>query len=386
MTNRVGVLAWGLFALAGGLCVAADRGVQLDAKEVALPDLLRLLAVQGGPTLAVHPDVADEKVTFAAKDMSPWPAVRWLCRTCNLIVAEAKDGRLALARPTLEASADKEYAVAKVVPTQEAADALVSFLKKTIFELHPGRVRTEQGTLEPAFEATCQNGKLKVFATPIVQREVLTLLRAIAKVQPKRGFEDVRVAYASHELGFLGPRPTGVGPKLVGEVSLSLADVPAPQAAWALTSAAKTSFYVDPWDEGLGKARVTFQAEKQPLKDIAEALAKQLGAERCWYDEAWVFVRKGRRPLFEAIVARAYNTSGAGGRWGRFPFVRDLFQVTRDLLGRNLPFAIERADDLLLVCAPPEAHKAAEDLLKAPVDDGPPRHRPGPKGGGHKGR
>ncbi|MBM4041788.1 MAG: hypothetical protein FJ290_25095 [Planctomycetes bacterium] len=384
MRNRLGAAACSVAMLAAGLGLAGSRKeVQLDAKDVALPDLLALLAAQGGPTLTAHPDVAQEKVTFAAKAMSGWAAARWLCRTANLIIAEGKGGRLVLGRPTLEPSVDRDYSVAKAAPTQEAADAIVNFVKKAFFELHPIRSKGEDGTAQPAFEAVCEKGKLKVSAPPIVQREVATLLRAILKVQPKRGFEDVRVSYEAHEIGFLGFRQSAQPPSIVGEVTVSAADVPGPEAAWALTSAAKVSFYADPWDEGLKKAKVTLQAEKRPLKEVAEGLAKQLGAELCWHDDAWVFARRERRHLFDGLLARAYNTSGGGWR-GRF------FREGMKGLGdwpRVLPYTVERADDLLLICGPPEAHKPVEDFVKAPVeDDGPPRHRPGFRPGGPKGR
>jgi hypothetical protein len=135
---------------------------------------------------------------------------------------------------------------------------------------------------------------------------------------------------------------------------------------------------VDPWDEGLKKTKVKLQAEKQPLAEVVEGLEQQLGAERCWHDDAWVFVRKARRPLFESMLARAYNTSGGGWR-GRF--FRDVMQGLGDLT-KALPFTIERAGDLMLICAPPDAHKSVEAFVKAPVDEGPPVHRPV----GHKGR
>ena len=382
MMNRVGVLACSVAMLATGLGLAAGKkDVQLDAKDVALPELLTLMAAQGGPTLVAHPDVAAEKVTFAAKAMSGWAATRWLCRTANLVVVEGKGGSLVLGRPTIAPSVDKEYTVAKVAPTEEAANAILNFIKRAFFELHPIRFTGEDGRVEPAFEAVCEKGKLKVSAPPIVQREVVTLLRAILKVQPKRGIEDVRVPYEAYEIGFLDGRQPVPVPKLVGEVTVSAASVPAAEAAWALTSAGKVSFYVDPWDEGLKKAKVTVQAEKQPLKDVAEGLAKQLGTELCWYDDAWVFVRKDRRPLFDGLLARAYNTSGGGWR-GR------IFREALDGLGnlpRSLPFTVERADDLLLICAPPDSHKQVEDFVKAPADEGPP-HRPGFRPGGHKGR
>ncbi len=311
----------------------------------------------------------------------PGPA-RWLCRTANLAVAEGKGGRLVLGRPTLEPSVDKEYSVAKVAPTQEAADAIVNFVKRALFELHPIRSKGEDGTAQPAFEAVCEKGKLKVSAPPIVQREVTTLLRAILKVQPKRGFEDVRVSYEAYEIGFLGARSSAQPPNIVGEVTVSAETVPAPEAAWALTSAAKVSFYVDPWDEGLKTSKVTLKAEKQLLKEVAEGMAKQLGAELCWHDEAWVLVRRERRQLFEGLLARAYNTSGGGWR-GRF--LREGLKGLGDL-PKALPHTVESAGDLLLICGPPEAHKPVEDFVKAPVEDDGPRHRPGFRPGGHKGR
>jgi len=377
MKTRSCAIAFGSALWVCGLGMAAERkSVQVDAKDVVLPEVVRLLAAQGGPTLLVHPEVAGEKVTFAAKGMPAWATVRWLCRVCNLIVGEGKDGRLTLGRPTIEPSVDKEYAVAKVAPTQEATDALVNFIKKVIFELHPIRAKGEQGVPEPVCDVVYEKGKLKVSAPPVMQREVTTLLRAVARVQPRRGLEDIRVAYESHEIGFLGPRAPATPPRLVGEVTLSLADAPPAEAVWALTSACKgTSFYVDPWDRALDAARVTVQAEKQPLKEVVDSIAKQLGTERCWHDDAWVFVRAERRPLFDGLLARAYNISG-GGWQGRF-----FREAMRGLgnLPKTLPYTVERADDLVLVCATPDAHKAVEDFVKA-ADDAPPRHLPGGPG------
>lgn len=362
----------------GSAARAAERkGVQVDAKDVALPEVVRLLTTQGGPKLAVSPDLEAEKVTFAAKGMTAYAALRWLCRTQGMIAAEAKDGRLTLGRPTIAPSVDREYIVAKLTLTQESSDALLGFIKGAIFEMHPIRLRDDQGKEEPVFDAVLEKGKLKVFAPPIVQREVQTLLRAIQKVLPRRGFEDIRLAYEPHEVGFLTTYGSGPPPKLLGEVSLKAANGTPAEAAWALTSAAKLSFYVDPWDKGLNSAKASLEADKRPLSEVADSLGQQLGAERCWYDGACVFVRKERRPLFEPIVARAYNLPAIGGfRRPAFGIFRDLARGQRGA-GQDLPFVVERGDDLLLVCGPQDWHSTAEDLLKAPEGFGPPWRGPG---------
>ncbi len=349
------------------LARAGSRDVKIDAKDVPLPEVVKLLAAQGGPSLAVHPDLAERKVTFAAKAMGPGAALRWLCRTCNLAVFEAKDGRNTLGPPEAEPTSEKEYNVAKLVPTQEGADALVNFIRKVVFVAHPIRGKGNDGEAMPLLDAVCEKGKLKVTGTALVHREVLALLRAMSKVQPKRSMDDVRVAYQPYEIGFLGQQGAGAGPKLVGQVTLDLEGVPAHEAAWALTSAANVSFYVDPWDAALKDVKVSLKGDKRALVEVAKEFAAQLGTERCWYDDAWVFVRQDRRPLYESIEVRAYNVAGAG------PFRRFLGRVAREAMkwplgpeasGRNLPFDVEHFDDMALIAGPPVWHEGAEDFVK----------------------
>ena len=138
------------------------------------------------------------------------------------------------------------------------------------------------------------------------------------------------------------------------------------------------SFFVDPWDQALNEAKVTLQGEKLALSDAVDAFQKQLGAERCWYDEAWLLVRKERKPLFDSLMVRVYNLEGirrfgpvAGG------FLRGLFHEIAAAAG--LPYALEQAGDLVYVSGPPEVHKRLEDFVKNPLGPGP---GPGPGPGG----
>lgn len=363
--NEQGRMAAAVAVAAGiglGLgCWALGGSVNVDAKEASLGEVARLLDAQGGPTLAIAPELAAEKVTFAAKGMSAWAALRWLCRTQGLVVTSGKDERLTLARPSPEQSVEKEYNVAKFASTQAASDALVNFIRLGLFPLHPTRA---VGGEKPAYDALCERGRLKVLAPPVVHREVVALLRAITKVQPHRGMEDVAVAYAPHEVGLLGERQGGGSPRLTGEVTLELANASATEAATALTAAAKMSFFVDPWDEGLKAARVTLRAQKQALGDVANQLARQLGSERCWHDEAWLFVKQDRRPIFESFVMRAYNITGLGAEWVALTDAYRALIKTQQAWRKDLPFAIERADDLLLVCGPAAWHEGLENFTR----------------------
>lgn len=352
------------FALSASCFAASGKGVSIDAKETPLGEIVKLLAAQGGPSLVLDPAVAGQTLTFAAKAMPPSAALRWLCRTCNLAIFAGKDDRPTLTRPEAEPSADKEYNVSKLVTTDEASDALVSFIKKAIFVSHPGRGKAEDGTPRPALEAVCEKGKLKVAGTASVQREVLALLRAMSKVQPKRSVEEVRATYLPYETGLLAPRGAATWPKLTGTVSLEVAGVPAAEAAWALTSAANVSFYVDPWDASLNSVKVSLKAEKRALGEVASELATQLGAQRCWYDEAWLLVREDRRPLFDTIVVKAYNTSGAGFLRREVARVARQFLRGQQAVRGDLPFDLEHADDLLLIAGPAAWHEGAEDFVK----------------------
>ena len=362
----------------GGLAFGAGRSVSIDAKDAPLSEVVRLLVSQGGVSLTAHPDVANEKVTFAVKDTSAANALRWLCRACNLVVATPKEGQTVVGRSTIDPSVEKDYRVLKITPSQEAADGLLNFIKKVIFELRPNRARDEQGALAPAFEAVCEKGQLKVSAPPVVHREILALLAAITKVQPRRGMEDVRANYKPTDVGFLTSHPPGVPPKLVGEVTLDLTNATPYEAAWALTSGSKRSFFVDPWDQALSGARVTLQADKMPLAEAVQKIAEQLAAERVWYDEAWLFVRQNRRPLFDSLIVRAYNLSGTGP-WmrGGVDFFRGLFRAGG--LAPGMPYAMERTGgEIVLVSAPADGHRRLEQLINEPAmppPPGPPRRR-----------
>ena len=57
----------GAMVLACGVDVVARDGrrVTLDVKEVALGEVVKLLAAQGGPRLTVAPDAGETEITFA---------------------------------------------------------------------------------------------------------------------------------------------------------------------------------------------------------------------------------------------------------------------------------------------------------------------------------
>jgi len=357
-----------LAVLAATASPAAPRTAAIDAKEASLTDVVRLLVAQGAPPIAVHPDLAERKVTFAAKAMTTSGVLRWLCRTQGLVVFRGKDRRLVISLPKAEPLIEKDYKVVRLVPTQEEADALVNFIKRVIFVAHPIRGKGDDGAPVPAFEAVCDRGKLQVAGTAAVQREVLALLRAMSKARAGRSMEDLRVPYEPYEIGFFGGEPRRPSPKLGGNVTLSVTDVPVAEAVWALTSVAPVSFFADPWEPAFAEMKVSLEADKAPLADVAKDLAAQLGAERCWYDGAWVFVRPERRPLFESFHARVYNISGAG------PLRRMLARAGRDLSRAapsargDLPFAIESAHDLLLISGPAEWHDAARNFVRNGLD------------------
>jgi hypothetical protein len=357
------------FAAAKHDAAADAKSVAVDAKEVALPEVVKLLTAQGAPTVTVHPDLAEQKVTFAAKAMPSASALRWLCRSQNLVVFEGKDNRLVLARPDAEPVTEKEYNVVKLLVAETTADAIVAFTKKVIFVAHPMRSKGDDGALRPALDAVCEKGKLKVAGTALVQREVLALLRAVSKVQPKRAMEDIRVPYHPYEIGFLGSGNAATGPKLVGEVTLDVAGVSPAEAAWALTSAAKVSFYVDPWDSGLNGVKVSLKAENRPVIEVAKEFATQLGAERTWHDEAWLFVREDRRPLFDGFLARAYNIAGVGGiRKSILRAAREVVKGGQQVAPKDMPYSVEQSDDLVLVSGPADWHTGAEDFVKKGPD------------------
>jgi len=355
--------------MASALCWGAGRPgrVAIDAKDVELREVLRLIAAQGGPQLVPHPDVAKEAVTFAVKGVSPGAAVRWLCRACRLVVV-AKKSRLVVGRPPLDEPVAKDYRVAKLAPTATAAEALVNFVEKVIFATHPNRVRNKEGELEPLLEAACAKGRLRVLAPRVVHREVLALLRAMSRAKKPRSFEALHVSYRSHELGLLGPHSGREPRPLKGEVEVDLGDATAYEAAWALTSGSKVSFFVDPWDKKLRETRVTLGAKKLGLAAAAHSLAQQLGAERCWYDEAWVFVREPRQPLFENFLVRAYNVSGGPFRGALAGWIERL--AKQQVVRGELPSSADRVGDRLLVAAPAPRHAPLEELLRRRIPGG----------------
>jgi len=360
--------AWPLVGLAlVSACVAAGErgGVSIDAKDVPLAQIAKLLAAQGGPTLAVHPDVADEKVSFAVKEVSAGAATRWLCRACGLVVVSS-NGRLVLGRPAIEKSAPKEYRVSQLVKTEKAAEALVEFIENVLFALRPGRARNAQGELEPQLEVTCKSGRLKVTAPAVVQREVVALLRAMDRADRPQTPRDVEVSYRSYELGFLGTHSRAEAPRPSGTVTLKVAEAPAPEAAWELTSGSKVSFFVDPWDAKVKETKVSLEATKQPLKEAAAKMAEALGTEQCSYDEAWVFVRTARRPLFEGYSVRVYNL----GDDLRSAVVGFLKGEAKEFLGeREVPNSVAQVGDRLLVAGREHLHGLLEKVLKSGVPE-----------------
>jgi len=366
--------AW-LLALAAVACAlplnaaGGARTIDIDARDVAVGDIAKLIASQGGPTMTVRDDVADEKVTFAAKGISPGAAVRWLCRTCTLAVVSDR-GRLVLGRASLPPSEKKEYRLSRIVTSPLAASALVSFIEKTIFGLHPNRMHNEQGELAPVLQASYDRGRLEIVAPEEVQREVVALLKAMSRVTTARSVKEVTVTYRPWEIGFLSSRTGGAPGKLQGKVDLEVSSATAHQAACALTSASKTTFFVDPWDKGLGRAKLTFQAEGQSLAGAAHQLRHRLGAELCWYDEAWLLVRDHRRGLFDNYLMRVYNLADTG------PYVKSLAGLVKGIaqgqaLPRDLPYSMERVGDLWLIAAPPAWHEPIKEFVKNPAE--PPR-------------
>jgi len=186
------------------------------------------------------------------------------------------------------------------------------------------------------------------------------------------------------------------GPALVADpaigksgVSLELAQVAAYEAAWALTSASNASFFIDPWDEGLRKTKVTLKAEKMSLRVAAAELAKQLRAEPVWFDGAYLFARPSQRRLWEDFSVRVYNFEGRGGR-DNFA-LEDAERRAQDRgfppgpwppdrpgerggerSGEPLPYAVNRVGDHALAALPQERHKDVENSLKG-GPPGPPR-------------
>ena len=291
-----------------------------------------------------------------------------------MVVAQ-DGGRLVLMPPGKVPVVTKVYKVAKLAPTNEAAGALARFIEATIFQLYPHRGKDEDGKPAPQLEVECAPGKLRLVAPLMVHREVVALLNAMVAAGPRRGYKQVAARYRSTDIGFLADRGAPPAPRLQGEVELEGGRYEAWEAAWALTRAAGMSFYVDPWDEALVKARVELAGGKRALKATAEDLAGSLGAALRWYDGAWVFCRGDRAALFGDYRLRAYNLSGTN------PFLRPLLGFARRLGERRrtsrVPSAVERlSEDLWLVGGPSAFHEALEGFVER-ARGGPSFRRPG---------
>jgi len=368
---------WGRALMVGAALAAAcwdhsvgAAGVAIDAKEVELPAVLRLIAAQGGPTIVADPSVAQERVTFAVKEVQPYAALRWLCRACGFVVVSGQGGRLLIGRPALDKAILEEYNVAPVAATPAGAEALLDFTKRVVLPSYLNRIKAEDGEVLPQLEATFEKGRLKILAPPMVQREVATLLRTVAQAKKGASADELRVAYRPYELGMLNPRSPALAPApLRGEVSLDLAQASAYEAAWAMTSASKASFFIDPWDEGLRAAKVTLKAEKMPLKTAADQVAKQLVAEPCWFDGAWVLVRPLRRGLFEDFSVRVYSLGGTGV-WGNWIAEGSVNNAQWFKLSPGLPYSVNRVGDHVLTALPANAQKGIEAALKGAAEGG----------------
>ena len=360
MARFVWLVAW--VVACGAASAAGTRGsrVSLDVDEVELAQVVQRLAEAGGPRLAAHADAAKLPVCFVGEGLSRGAVARWLCRSCRLVVVKQKN-QLVIGRPGIDEAKLKEYKVAKVAPTQPAAAALVAFLRRVVLGAYQNRQAGEDGELEPQLEVTCAAGRLKVLAPPMVHREVLALLRAMVQAKRPLSYEELRVRYEPHELGFLGARGR-VPPRLAGDVALDLADVTAAEAARELTRASKASFFIDPWDDELAKARVTLKAERLPVGVAAEKVAKQMSAERVFFDGASVFVRPARKPIFESLVVRVYNVSGS--ILGQSVAEEGERRAKALELPENLPYSVDRVGEKLLAAMPGPQHRQLEQILR----------------------
>jgi hypothetical protein len=188
------------------------------------------------------------------------------------------------------------------------------------------------------------------------------MLQTMAKAKRGGDMEDLQVAYKFYELGILGNRPAGgEPPALRGLASVDLSDATAAKAASALTSGSKDNFFIDPWDEGLAKAKVTLKADKEPLAAVAKDMGERLTAERCRYDGAWLFVRTARKPMFEGLMVRVYNVARSEGR----SFIADEMErrVKEIKLPENLPYSVERVGDRMLASAGRDTHRMLERYM-----------------------
>lgn len=358
---------WLAVLLAAGVCAtplaaARSRGVSIDAKEAELAFVLNLLSSGTSAKLTPHPDVAKERVTFAAKSLTRTAAVRWLCRTCGLVAARGKGGQVVVGKIASAEAIVKSYKAAALAPTGASGEAMAAFIRSVMFRAFPGRESDDEGKLAPKLAVKWEKGRLKVLAPAMVQREVLALLQAMARAKAHNDVLPLSVKYEPYDLGFLRTTAGAEPPPMKGNISVKLAGASAAEAAWELTTRSKVSFYADPWDPGLQEASVTLEAKEQPLSAVAEKVAAALDAELFGYDGAWLLVRASRRPLYESLVVRVYNVSG--DLFGRS--IADVVErrVRRIELPEGLPFALERVGGRFLLSAPGSTHKQFGDTLK----------------------
>ena len=377
---------------AQGLAAAAGR-VSIDAKDAKLDLILQLMAAQGAAKLAAHPDMADEPLTFATKQMSRTAAVRWLCRACRLTVARGSDGASVVGKPSIDKGLVKQYKIAGLVANELEAEGLVSFIREVLFAAFLNREEGDDGKLVPRADAKCEKDRLKVLAPGVVQKEVLALLQAMSRAKERGDVEQLAVKYSAYDLGLFRAGTGAEPPSLKGTVTLDLQGAAAAEAAWELTSKSEVSFYIDPWDPALAETKVSLSVQDAPIASAARKLAEALGAEAIQYDGAWLFVRGPRQPLYDGLVVRVYNV--AGESHGRAIAETVLRRAKALKLPRGLPYAIERVGDRLLASMPATLHQRLEEIVKAHTprapeeqDDRPrgPRHGRGRPSGRGRGR
>jgi hypothetical protein len=346
-------------ALAAALTVPqtgllAAESCTVDVEDVELSFLAAILAQQTGKKVVAHPDAAGERVTFAAKHLSRTGILRWVCRSCGLAATPGAGGAVVLGKPESDAPTVKSFTITSLLKTEPEAEALVAFIKAVPFVAFKNR------TDDMRLDAKVEGGKLKVLAPRMVHREVLALLQAMSRAKKAGDQEAVAVDYASLDLGLLRSGTGAAPPPLKGSVSVDVQSVPAPRAAWKLTSKSDASFYVDPWDAALAERKVSLPAEEMLLADAANRLAKALGAELVPYDGAWVFVRAAQKPLYQGIDVRVRREDSAiMSRLNLTGWVR---RLAGGRPTEGLPFAMERAGERLLISLPAGT---ADDLASA---------------------
>ncbi len=331
--------------------------VDLDTEEAKLELVLGLLS---RPRAQVSPgeDLAETEITFAAKGMPAASAVRWLLRTHGLVALPASRGAWKVVRPEDVEHRAKVYKVGRLTPEEMAGDRLVEFIRSVVFAACPWPSTAER------LKVQWQEGRLRVVAPSVVHKEVAGVLNAMAKAALE-GHEaaPIAVKYAALDIGLFRGSAGAPPAAMKGKVELDVADVTAPEAARRLTMGSKTTFYVDPLDSALCEAKVTLRLEGTAAREAAEMLAEELKAETVAYDGAWVFVRSWRKPLYGDLVVRAYSFPEGGVGRAILNAVEGRVQQLR--LPKELPYAIERVGDVLLVSLPREHHERFEALRDA---------------------